>query len=166
MKHRNKKAESPTPRKRVSIIRTIAVKEKTILYGNRRINDAKSAAELGHLLVKDADKEHLIVCCVDSKNQPVSLETVAIGSSNQCVVGVKEVFKNAVLSNASSIFLFHNHPSGDTTPSQEDILITNRIRESGVLLGIHVLDHIILGGEDKYTSMAELQKWSKWVAQL
>lgn len=152
------------PRKRVSVIHTIAVKEKTLFYGNRKINDSKSAAELGHMLVKDADREHLIVCCVDSKNQPVSVEVAAIGTSNQCLVGIKEVFKNAILSNAASIFLFHNHPSGDSQPSREDILITKRVREAGNLLGIPVLDHIILGEDDKFTSMADLQKWSCWAA--
>lgn len=152
------------PRKKVSIIRTIAVREKTIFYGNRIIDSPKKAAELGWLLVENADKEHLLICCLDVKNQPVSMEVVAIGTAVQCVVGMKEVFKNAILSNAQSIIIFHNHPSGDTYPSKEDVLITKRIRESGSILGVEVLDHIILGGEDEFTSMAELNKWSQWAA--
>lgn len=158
------KNEKQCPRKRVSIIHTIAVREKSIFYANRIIDSPDKAAELGQLLVKNADREHLLICCLDTKNQPVSMEVAAIGTATQCVVGMKEVFKNAILSNTQAIIIYHNHPSGHTEPSKEDILITKKIRESGQILGIDVLDHIILSGDDEYTSMAELHKWSVWTA--
>lgn len=147
------------PRKRVSVIHTIAVKDKTVLYGDRRIHTSKMAAELGREIIRDADKEHLVICCVDVKQQPVSLEVVAIGTATQCVVGMKEVFRNAILSNAEGILVFHNHPSGDTLPSKEDFIITKKLRASGELLGIPVVDHIILGDGEDYTSMAERENW-------
>lgn len=151
-------------RKRISVIRTIAVKEKTVLYEHMQISTGEQAAELGRILVKDADRENLIVCCLNAKNQPVSLETVGIGTANACLVGMPEIFKNAILSNATGIIVFHNHPSGDAKPSREDIMVTERLKKAGELLGIDVLDHIILG-EDTFTSLAVVLKWTNRIQQ-
>lgn len=74
---------------------------------------------------------------------------------NSSIVHPREVFKLAILGNSASIILFHNHPSGDTTPSKEDINITERIKEAGKIIGIELIDHIILGDENKYTSLKE-----------
>ena len=73
---------------------------------------------------------------------------------NKAIVHPREVFKTAILSNAASIMAFHNHPSGETTPSQQDIQLTNRLYEAGELLGIKLLDHLIIG-DGTFTSLKE-----------
>ena len=79
---------------------------------------------------------------------------VSVGTLNKASVHPREVFKTAILSNAASIMAFHNHPSGETTPSQQDIQLTNRLYEAGELLGIKLLDHLIIG-DGTFTSLKE-----------
>ena len=145
----------PEHRKRVSIIRTTVVKERSMLYGARQINTPELAAGLARELYENADREMLVVCSVDTKCNPLSLEIVAIGSINTCIVSPREVFKHAILSNAANIIVFHNHPSGDCSPSREDSNITKRLVDAGDLLGISVLDHIIIGDDNNYLSLRE-----------
>ena len=95
-------------------------------------------------------KEYFMALHLDGKNRIVAIEIVSIGSLNQSIVHPREVFKTALLSSAAAIILIHNHPTGDTTPSREDIEITRRLKEAGELIGIKVLDHIIIG--DSYLS--------------
>lgn len=146
---------SPEHRKRVSIIRTTVIKERSMLYGARQINTPEIAAGLARELYENVDRKMLIVCSIDTKCNPLALEFVAIGTVNTCIVSPREVFKYAILSNAANIIAFHNHPSGDCTPSNEDILITKRLTEAGDLLGISVLDHIIIGDDKAYLSLRE-----------
>ena len=79
---------------------------------------------------------------------------MSTGSLNSSIVHPREIFKRAVLQNAASIIICHNHPSGDPTPSQEDINTTKRIYDAGKILGIELLDHVIIG-DNKYTSLKE-----------
>ena len=90
-------------------------------------------------------KEHFIALHLDGKNRIVCFDPVSIGSLNQAVVTPRELFKTACISNAAALILIHNHPTGDPSPSQEDLTITRRLKESGEILGIKVLDHIIIG---------------------
>jgi len=90
---------------------------------------------------------------LDTKHKVIGINTVSIGNLNSCLVHPREVFKPAILSNTAAIILGHNHPSGDTKPSNEDIEITRRIAEAGKLLSISVLDHIIVG--EGFTSLKE-----------
>jgi DNA repair protein RadC len=145
----------PKPMKRISIIKTIIVKEASMLYGARRINTPALAAGLAKDFYQNADREMLIVASLDSKCAPLSIEIVAIGNINSCIVSPREVFKHAIISNAVHIIAFHNHVSGECTPSSEDIAITKRLIEAGELLGIPLLDHIIIGGGDSYLSLRE-----------
>ena len=91
---------------------------------------------------------------LDTKNNITGIFTVSTGSLNASIVHPREVFKRAVLQNAASIIICHNHPSGDPTPSQEDINTTKRIYDAGKILGIELLDHIIIGDND-YISLKE-----------
>lgn len=143
-----------TPAKRISIVSIKMVREATMLYDIRKITSPSDAVELGKKFLADADREQLLVCCLDTKNQPLTVNVVSIGSLNSSIVHPREVFKAAILSNAASIILFHNHPSGDPTPSNEDINITNRLKECGKIIGIEVVDHIIIGN-DNYCSLKE-----------
>lgn len=98
-------------------------------------------------------KEHVLALHLNSKNRILCFEQVSIGSMNASVVHPREVYKSALLSSAAGIILVHNHPSGDTNPSQEDIEITKRLKEVGELIGIRLIDHVIIG--DDYRSLAE-----------
>lgn len=95
--------------------------------------------------MEEIDREQLIVCCLDTKNQPLNIHVVSMGSLNASIIHPREIFKTTILSNAASIILYHNHPSGDPTPSSEDLSATGRIHDCGKLMGIDLLDHIIIG---------------------
>lgn len=144
-----------TSAKRINIVSLKMVKEGSILYDVQKLSSPSEAAGLGRKFLDEADREQVIVCCLDNKNQPVSVNIVSMGTVNSSLVHPREVFKTAVLSNAASIILFHNHPSGDPEPSQEDINITERIKEAGKILGIELLDHIIIGSENRFISFKE-----------
>lgn len=93
----------------------------------------------------DYDREHFVIIHLDTKNKVIGKETISIGSLNRATVHPREVFKGAIRRGAASIIAVHNHPSGDSTPSPEDIQLTDRLREAGEIMGIEVLDHIIIG---------------------
>ncbi|MPN37272.1 hypothetical protein SDC9_184788 [bioreactor metagenome] len=147
-------AENNTPAKRINIVSIKMVREASILYGVRKINSPADAVDLGKKFLEDSDREQLVVCCLDTKNQPLALNVVSVGSINSSIAHPREVFKASILSNAASIIIFHNHPSGDPTPSNEDINITNRLKESGKIIGIDLIDHIIIG-DDSFCSLKE-----------
>lgn len=136
------------PAKRVNIVSLKMIREATILYPDRSIRSPRDAAKLLQPFLQDADREHFLVVCLDTKNQVNSITTSHIGSLNASVVHPRECFKTAILSNAASIIVAHNHPSGNTTPSPEDIQITARLKEAGELLGIELLDHLVIAGDD------------------
>jgi DNA repair protein RadC len=99
-------------------------------------------------------KEVFLTLHLDGKNRIVCVDLVSIGSLNQSIVHPREVFKTALLSNAAACLCIHQHPTGDPTPSSEDIAITRRLKEAGEIMGIKVLDHIIIG-EGEYLSFVE-----------
>ena len=100
-------------------------------------------------LVKDelanADRERFLSILLSTRNTVIGIETVGIGTINTCMVTARELFKSALLANAHSVILCHNHPSGDLTPSDEDIALTGKIVNAGEILGIEVCDHLIVG---------------------
>ena len=95
--------------------------------------------------LQDETKEYFIALHLDGKNRIICVDIVSTGSLNQSIVHPRETFKTALLSSAAAIILMHNHPTGDPSPSQEDLEVTRRLREAGDLIGIKVLDHIIIG---------------------
>ncbi|MFF3100946.1 JAB domain-containing protein [Viridibacillus arvi] len=140
--------------KRVDIVRVQLVKEKSLLYSNRTVRSPQNGAELFREFLGEVDREHFLVMCLNTKNEPTHLNTVHIGSLNASIVHPREVIKPAILSNAASIMVCHNHPSGNCEPSPEDIEVTKRLQEVGEIVGIELLDHIILG-EGSYLSFRE-----------
>ena len=90
-------------------------------------------------------KEYFFAIHLDGKNRICCVDEVSVGSLNQSVVVAREVYKSALLSSAAAIIILHNHPTGDPTPSGEDIAITRRLKEAGEILGVKLLDHIIIG---------------------
>ncbi|MBY9079542.1 DNA repair protein RadC [Paenibacillus sp. HN-1] len=92
-------------------------------------------------------QEHFVVLFLDTKNRMIKRKTIFVGSLNAAIVHPREVFKAAIENSAASIICVHNHPSGNPTPSQEDILLTKRLVNVGELVGIDVLDHVVVGRE-------------------
>ena len=140
--------------KRINIVSIKMVKESSFLYQTRTISSPKDAYEMIKDQLQDLDREQFIIACLNTKNEPTNISVVSVGTLNKAIVHPREVFKTAILSNAASIMAFHNHPSGETTPSQQDIQLTNRLYEVGELLGIKLLDHLIIG-DGTFTSLKE-----------
>ena len=107
-----------------------------------------------YLHLHEQSEEYLYMVCLNTKLKMTSIFELSHGNVNSSVVGIREMFQKALLANAVNIVLMHNHPSGDATPSREDIAITKRAVEAGRLIGIEVLDHIIIGNPG-YTSLKE-----------
>jgi DNA repair protein RadC len=96
-------------------------------------------------LIEDAKQEEFHIVTLDTKNKVIDTHQITIGTLDASLVHPREVFRAAIKDAASSVILVHNHPSGDPTPSREDIAVTKRLEESGETIGIDVLDHIVLG---------------------
>ena len=118
-----------------------------------QIKNSRDVYELVRPELETLDREVFLVISLDTKNRVLGLNMVSMGSVSSSPVHPREVFKSAILLNASCIILAHNHPSGDTTPSKDDKVITQRLFEAGKLLGIQVLDHVIVG--NKFFSLME-----------
>jgi len=137
-----------------AVYETLIIKEDIAAYlkTGTRFTAPQQVADTFQFLMKET-KEMFITLHLDGKNRIICMDLVSIGSLNQSIVHPREVFKTALLSNAAAVILIHQHPTGDPSPSSEDIAITRRLKEAGDLLGIKVLDHIIIG--DGYLSFVE-----------
>lgn len=116
-----------------------------------------SPGDAANLLMADMsllEQEHLRVLLLDTKNNVLASPTVYKGSVHTSVVRIGELFRDAIKSNAVAIILAHNHPSGDPTPSREDVRLTEQVVEAGKLLDIEVLDHLVIG-QQRYVSLKE-----------
>ena len=113
---------------------------------------AEVLPELRH--IRGLKKEHFVAIFLNARNQVIKTETVSVGSLNASLVHPREVFAPAVGISAASVILGHNHPSGDVTPSREDIELTRRMVQAGEILGIECVDHLIVGS-DRFISMKE-----------
>ena len=116
-----------------------------------------SPGDAANLLIPEMallEQEHLRLVLLDTRNHVLSTPTIYIGSLNTSVVRVGELFRAAIKENAAAIIVAHNHPSGDPSPSPEDVHVTRQIVKAGQLLDIEVLDHVIVGGQ-RYVSLKE-----------
>lgn len=134
-------------RKRIDIVKIKVVKEDSITYSPRKIGTPEDTIELIKYMVDGSDRENFIVICLDTKNQPTHVELCSKGTLNASLVHPREVFKMAIVTNAASIIIAHNHPSGNIEPSREDIALTERLSEASKIIGISLLDHVIVGDE-------------------
>ena len=117
----------------------------------------RTPADAANMLMMEMgllDQEHLRVILLDTKNHVLGVATVYIGNVNTAVIRVGELFRDAIRQNCAAIIVVHNHPTGDPTPSPEDVRITEQIVEAGKLMDIEVLDHLILGRQ-RYVSLKE-----------
>ena len=105
-------------------------------------------------LLQDQPGEVFAILCMSTKHRVIAYHEVSRGTLDATLVHPREVFKAALLANAASIVLCHNHPSGEPTPSPDDIQLTRRLVAAGMLLGVEVLDHIIVGDSRYYSFKA------------
>jgi len=98
--------------------------------------------------LKDKKKEHFLALLLDTRGQLIKVSEISVGSLDGSIVHPREVFKEAISASAASVIFVHNHPSGDPTPSEDDIKLTKRLAEAGEIMGIDVLDHIIIGDKE------------------
>ncbi len=123
--------------------------------GNRPvIRSPQDAADLMMPRLRYENKEHFIALLLSTKNHVLAAPTISIGSLNASLVHPRELFRAAINNSAAAVILIHNHPSGDPSPSQEDIALTKRLLDAGRILDISVLDHVIIG-DGKYVSFKE-----------
>lgn len=130
------------------------VRESSLKAEVKKIRSPRDCVNVFAEYIGDADREHFVALMLDTKNQMVALHTVSIGDLSSSIVHPREVFKIAVALGAASIIVAHNHPSGDPTPSPEDIAVTRRLHQAGELLGIELLDHIVIG-DQRWSSLKE-----------
>jgi DNA repair protein RadC len=138
----------------VELGRRVALRE--VMQTNEIINNADKVAPLARLIVGNDEREHFMVFSLDTQNRLKHVEVVAIGSLNSCIVHPREVYYAPMSYRAASVILAHNHPSGDTEPSGQDIQLTRRLIKAGDILGIELLDHVIIGKDETYTSIRDL----------
>jgi DNA repair protein RadC len=108
------------------------------------IKDPQSVVKAIRASIKDKAKEHFKLILLNARNKIIGISTISIGSLNASIVHPREVFKDAIMHGAYSVVLAHNHPSGDSEPSEDDLMITKRLVEAGKILDIKVTDHIII----------------------
>jgi DNA repair protein RadC len=138
-----------------AVYETMIVKEDITNYlkPGTRFTAPSQVYETFSFLMKET-KELFMTLHLDSKNRIICMDIVSMGSLNQSIVHPRHVFSTACISNAAAIICVHQHPSGDPSPSSEDIAITRRLKEAGEIMGIKILDHIIIG-EGEYLSFVE-----------
>ena len=138
--------EYAVPRYRVTLVR-----DNRAVPPSSPVTTSVAAAAILRPLFDGLDREHFLVSGLDAKHCIIGVNVVSIGSLTLAIVHPREVFKPLILMNAGAWICAHNHPSGDTTPSQEDRVLTTRLRQGADLLGLTLLDHLILTDEHCYS---------------
>lgn len=128
--------------------------EKFDRSSKHKINSPEDVYRRLYPTMRESKKETFVELCLDTKNQIIREDTVSIGSLNANIVHPREVFRIALMDSAAHIIVAHNHPSGDPAPSREDVDITKKLVETGKIMGIDVLDHVIIG-DGRHFSMKE-----------
>lgn len=141
-----------TENKRIALEKEVSMNLPLLTYAIKSPEDVVYIGK-GFMCIHEAPEEYMYMICMNTKNKIIGVFEISHGTANASIVRPREVFQKALLANAISIILMHNHPSGDPKPSREDIEVTKRMVEAGKVLGIDVLDHIIIG--DTYTSLKE-----------
>ena len=141
-----------TETKRVVLEKEVTKNCPDLTYAIKSPDDAVTIGK-EFMRIHEEPEEYMYMICMTTKNKVIGVFEVSHGTVNASLVTPREVFQKALLANAVSIILMHNHPSGDCTASREDIEVTKRMVEAGKIVGVDVLDHIIVG--DKYASLKE-----------
>lgn len=142
-----------TENKRVQLEKEYSVNRPDLVPIIRTPDDAASIGR-DFIHIHEEPEEYMYMLCLSNKNRVTGIFEISHGNVNSSIVGPREVFQKALLANAVNIILMHNHPSGDPSPSNEDIKVTKRLMEVGDILGLKVLDHLIIG-DRRYISLKE-----------
>ena len=140
---------------RIPIYQVKLVRDGSQPSERKKVDCAATAARILQQYLEGADREHFVVLLLDTQNQVIGIHTVTIGTLDASLIHPREVYKTAILANAASVLLAHNHPSGDPTPSTEDLMVTRQLSEAGITIGIEVLDHVVVGDTGRYYSFRE-----------
>ena len=139
----------------LDVVSVRLVKDAPIMSG-RQITKPEDAVELLGKHLCDMDREVLCVINMKTDGTPINCHFASMGGLNETIAHPREIFKASILSNAAAIMLMHNHPSGNLTPSRHDTMITDRMAKMCELMGIPLLDHVIVGGDNRqYFSFKE-----------
>lgn len=133
------------------------VRGRNIRYPVAKVADASQVETVLRAYLQDQDCEHLVVVMLDGQNNLVGVSEVSVGGMTGVHVALRDIFKHAIAGRAHALVLGHNHGSSDVTPSQEDIVLTEKAKEAGELLGIPVVDHVIISSgvkEGSYSFLA------------
>lgn len=141
-----------TENKRVVLEKEVSTNCPDLTYAIKSPEDAVNVGK-SFMRIHEEPEEYMYMICMNTKNKIIGVFEISHGSVNSSIVSPREVFQKALLANAVSIIVMHNHPSGDATPSREDVEVTKRLSEAGKIVGVEVLDHIIIG--DQYSSLKE-----------
>lgn len=133
----------------------IRMVEQPPLYSNEPMNNLDVAIRVMNEFLSQMDRELFCIVNLQADLTPINMNIVSVGSLNEALINPREIFKSAILSNAHSMMLIHNHPSGNLTPSTSDIQTTARMQELGELMGISLVDHIITGRNGNYYSFRD-----------
>src|SRR3989304_5284049 len=132
-------------------VKSLEVREIEYSYDKRpKISSMDDVVQMVKPMIADPNKEFFMALYLNTKNGVLKQEVISIGSLNSNIVHPREIFKTACMISASSIIVAHNHPSGDPSPSREDIEITKKLEEAGKMMGIELLDHVIIGHDRHY----------------
>ncbi len=133
-----------------SKIKLQILKEKNFKYNSKIIKSAKDIVSVINQYeeLEKAIQENVILICLNTKNQIISYTEIGKGGLDSCYINISNIFKTALLCNCNKFILAHNHPSGVAKASQEDIGVTNRIKEIAKIMDMELLDHIIIGAND------------------
>ena len=144
------------------------ITEKTMDCDVQPLSSPTLAAEFGRSLyyeeneneIRTPTREIVTVCCITAKGKVLAVDCAFVGTSTSSIIGMREIFMSAILCNAAEIICYHNHPSGDPSPSVADNLMTEKIKKAGEIMDIPLRDHIILGEQGYYSY--DKKKVSEW----
>lgn len=138
----------------IPVYKVQLVRERTLIVPEKHVYSPAIAYNILNQYLQGVDREYFVCLHLNTKLYVIGIETVSVGTLDTSLVHPREVFKAAILNNAASIILGHNHPSGNPYYSKEDYALTNRMIEAGKILGIEVVDHVIVG-DNCYFSFKE-----------
>lgn len=145
---------------RIPQVRVQLVRERSVPY-TAGIDSPAALASIARNVIGEGDRETFLVIHLNTRHEAISCEVVAIGQIASVSISAREVFKAALLANASAIAIAHNHPSGDPTPSRDDEAVTRTMIAAGNLIGVPVIDHIVVGHAG-HVSMREANPNLPW----
>ncbi len=156
---RARRASSSTKLDSVARYRLALVREEDTAYGDLSLSHPEAVARFLQEQLNDRPQEVMAAVYLDTRNRLIAWQIAYIGTLNRAACEPRGILQMALLTNAAGVVLSHNHPSGDPSPSVEDLTFTRRLAEAGDVVGIRLVDHIILGSKDRWISLRQRGGW-------